>query len=176
MFMKRIMIDIETMATSPKAAIVQIAAVEFVLETGVITSMFAADIDWLALDADFDRDVTTAQWWLDKSKEGLQLPDGAKVPLESALKGLSAFIGYTDIDEVEMWAKSPRFDCVILQNAYNFYKLPAPWKYKNERCVRTYCAALGSGDSYKPKHTAVDDCLQQIKLVRAAYKNSRYDK
>jgi hypothetical protein len=84
------------------------------------------------------------------------------LPIIEALKEFSDFCN----KEYQIWGNSARFDCGILQNAYNKAGFSIPWDFRKERCVRTLVSfAPEIKDNYKPigtAHNAVDDCKFQI--------------
>lgn len=168
-FKKRVMIDVETMSTRSNAAPVTIAAVVFELETGRIHKSFTANVNWMELydnSGRFHCCPETAKWW---TKNG-GVPTENIMPLKHALELLQEFFRRL-AEDIEVWAKSPAFDCVVIKNALLHCNMPVPWKFKNERCVRTYCHAVDMTDKYLATHVAVEDCLHQIRVVHNAYKS-----
>jgi len=72
-----------------------------------------------------------------------------------------------------IWANSPNFDCVILENAYRCCNLEIPWKYWNLRDCRTIYD-LGNTSlksiTAETKHNSLEDCYNQILCLNKAYK------
>lgn len=159
-----IMIDIETMGTSTNAAILSIAAVKFAIETGETYDEFYETItlsscEKLRLNIEAD----TVIWWLSQSESARRaLMIQSKISITEALEKLTEFIHPDSI----IWANSPSFDLVILKNAYRKAGKEAPWKYWNERCVRTLVALHPSVKeeffANTEAHNALTDCYYQI--------------
>ncbi len=91
------------------------------------------------------------------------------ISLKDALLSFNLFCD----SKYQIWGNSARFDCGILQNAYNIVGIPIPWKYGSERCLRTLVAfnpkvkatTLNIGTA----HNAIDDCKFQIKYCHETW-------
>jgi|APHM01.1.fsa_nt_gi hypothetical protein len=157
------MLDIETLSRSNTAAIVSIGACRFTVDDG-ITDDFYIEVDPEDCQANgLDVDVSTLMWWLETDPQEAQatLPGGK--PLSIGLRQFSHFYG--DCDTI--WAKSPAFDCVILENAYDVCDLKVPWDYWSTRDVRTLMdlsAAVDTGQN-GTKHNAKDDAASQAQNI-----------
>ena len=171
------MIDIETLSTKPNALILTIGAVKFSrnkdIEPLEITTNFYKRIDIKSckkLGMDIDND--TVQWWNKQSKdvryEAIENKDRQNI--KDVLIELSQFVK----DCQYIWANSPSFDCVILENAYRLCELEIPWKFWNLRDCRTiYDLGNTSLKSIvkETKHNSLEDCYNQILCLNKAYKN-----
>lgn len=76
-----------------------------------------------------------------------------------------------------MWGNSARFDCGILQNAYNKADIPLPWDFRKERCYRTFVEMFGQIDKTKYigfAHNPLDDCRNQITTLMYTKNNLKY--
>jgi hypothetical protein len=165
------MLDIETMGSESYSAIVSIAAVEFDIETGETGSVF---VEKISLDSCLKAGLTvngdTIMWWMSQSDEAREaLIEGHPSELEDTLEWFGAFVskGYY------IWGNSARFDCGILQNAYNKIGKKIPWDFRKERCVRTLVSfnpeLKASIERDGVAHDALDDCLYQIKYCTAIW-------
>lgn len=171
-----VMIDIETTATTQQAGIIAIAALEFDPERATFGESFCVAIDresWKNMDFDVSR--TTLNWW-DKNQKALeQINELPQFYLSDALSGLNIFISKKRRKHI--WANSPRFDLAILEHAYKQLGQSHPWKYWDERCVRTVNAIL-PGIAKKVirtnAHHPLDDCKYQAKCVSAVLKQMLY--
>lgn len=173
-----VMIDLETMDHKPTAAIVSIGAVQFDIITGEIGKTFYVNVDLQScIDAGLTLSSSTIMWWMSKDKEAQNSLLNAPVSLSVALHSLEDwFVGLYDC---EVWANSPSFDLNILDNAFGKLSMPLPWRYYNERCVRTLTA-------FNPQvrkemvndlpHDALSDCLYQIKYCVAIYNSININK
>lgn len=162
---KHLMLDIETMGNQSYSSILSIGAVEFDIETGDIGDSIHIKVDLEdCVKEGLVLNTSTVLWWMQQSDEArarlLYEGDSLKTALE---KLDSFFIG----KDYEVWGNSARFDCGILQNAYNKIGSNIPWDFRKERCVRTLV-------SFAPEikencvfegvpHDALDDCKFQIK-------------
>jgi hypothetical protein len=169
---KDLMIDLETMSDGPDAAIVSIGAVWFDLRSGRTGDEFKVNVS-LESSVEVGLKISPASvlWWMNQSKEAQEaFLKGPRISLQEALCKLSLFIGKRDI---KVWAKGPSFDLVILKSAYKACCLTPPWKYYNERCVRTMVDFLPLNLKMQPehvRHSVIEDCQQQIKECVGGFK------
>jgi hypothetical protein len=172
-----VMIDIETMSTEPNAAILTIGAIKF-SKNNKIKPFQSYDKFYVRITKESCQNINchydsnTENWWRKQSAvaryEAIENPD--RVGLGEALYRLSEWIGNSKI----IWANSPNFDCVILENAYKKYNLDIPWKFWNLRDVRTllHIANIRKHDlPDNTQHHALHDCYRQIVGVRKAIIN-----
>ena len=113
----------------------------------------------------------TLNWWnsqLDEHKyEAILHKD--RTNIHDALKSLTKFVKNSKY----IWANSPNFDCIILENAYKLCNLEIPWKFYNLRDTRTIYD-LGNVSLKligKTQHHALYDCYNQILALNKALKN-----
>lgn len=162
---QHLMLDIETMGTDSFSSILSIGAVEFDIKTGKTGKEFYTNVDLQScLDIGLTINASTVMWWMERSEQARKdLTKRAPIPIAEALKKFSDFCN----KDYQIWGNSARFDCGILQNAYDKMFIPIPWDFRKERCVRTLVsfnpgikdAVPFSGTS----HNALDDCKFQIK-------------
>lgn len=178
-----ISIDIETMSTAPNAAIASIGACRFAIGGDGIgdwigdtfhvhVSLASCQRHGLAIDAG------TVLWWLgqdDNARSALIGGQQDAAPLVTALEALANFIEATDDGGPEkptIWANGASFDLPILASAYRAVGMPLPWKYWNERDLRTLkalrqkCRIAHAGIA----HHALDDAVHQARLIQAIQK------
>lgn len=174
MMTRDVMIDIETLSTRPDALILTIGAVRFRRDGGEI---LPKDKFYVRVCIDSCKryglhvEPDTLEWWSRQNEraryEAVENTD--RVALPTALDRLSKFFGANDI----VWANSPSFDCVILENAYRACGKVAPWKFWNLRDCRTIkdiaCVRSSGGSSKEPNHHAIDDCLDQVATVQKCF-------
>lgn len=172
MLTNEVMIDIETMSTEPNAAILTIGAIKF-SKNQVVKKLDTYDSFYVRItresctNIDCHYDPNTENWWSKQPAvaryEALENPD--RVGLGEALYRLSDWMGNSKI----VWANSPNFDCIILENAYKKYNLEVPWKFWDLRDVRTLMSVAGVTRRDIPtntQHHALHDCYRQIVGVR----------
>ena len=161
--MKHVMIDIETMGNMSHSAIVSVGAVRFDLETGEIGEKFYMNVDLQScLDAGLIINADTLMWWLNQSEAARKKIIEKGHSLNNVLISLSAFVTKDD----EVWGNSARFDLGILSDAFNTCKMPIPWDFRKERCVRTLVSFAPEVKEAEPNtgvaHDALADCIFQI--------------
>lgn len=184
-----VMIDIETLGTSPNAVILQIGAVGFA--AGGMDPGFYSDVtieDQVHLGRSVDN--TTLAWWLDKT-----LPEARTsvferrrvdtTSLSQVLNDLNRYIKAYLIDEDvnntphdRLWANSPAFDLAIIRNAMEMCSITPSWNYWHEADVRTLklVDSVNQGIEIKKipqlrvggvSHSALDDAKNQALYVNS---------
>ena len=157
----RLMIDLETWSTTSDAEIIACGLVVFDDKIH-ISRLFG-----LHPQKDRIRSQDTVNWWMDR-KATLEKIFTAPVQcsLDALLRFISKIIETHQITEV--WAKSPSFDLIILDHAYRQAKMEKPWKYSQERDVRTIQAILKNkshlSDPVCP-HDPLSDAVAQTQDV-----------
>lgn len=176
--MKDVMLDLETMSNKSNGVICAIGAVEFDLATGETGKEFYTTVDIQScLDAGLRVEGSTIGWWLTQNEAARNeiAAVGATV-LNTALLKLSTGAGF-NWNYAKVWGNSARFDLGILENAYHACKMQAPWKFYNERDVRTLVAFAPEIKANYPKpetaHHAIQDCHYQIGYCCEIYKTLR---
>lgn len=166
------MIDLETLGTEPNSLILSLAAVEFCEITGKTGRIFYKKIELLSsLTKGFVINKETLLWWTNQKSEQFQELFVNEEPIKSVMQ---QFIYWFQNNNAIVWANSPSFDLVILGNALKKCGYNVPWKYYNERCVRTLLSLAANAKQQVPKptkqHNALVDCEYQIALCVEAKK------
>ena len=169
--MRHMMVDLETLGKGPRAAIVQIGAVEF--GTGGIGREFSACIDVeSAARAGLEMDPSTVLWWLRQSDAArAAVFDGARQTLSEALDGFRKF--FAECGAEFLWGNGATFDNVILTSAYEAIGQCAPQHFRDDRDMRTFkhmMAALGIDPQVERTGTAHDglsDARNQARWMSA---------
>ena len=135
--MADIMVDIETLATTPEAVVITIGAIRF--------DPFADDCesfegDKILMDTFYRRidpasftwpsahiDDNTLAWWSKQAPEVQHeaFTDEDRHPIQDVMKDFYRWCGAYN----NMWANGPAFDIVILEEVCKQLKRGAPWKY-----------------------------------------------
>jgi len=172
---RAVSIDIETMGKSPTSAITSIGAVMFDPQGDWIGNDFHVHIsiesclfNGLTMDAD------TVLWWLaqsDEARGALVAGQVSAVPLVRALVGLAEYIQA----DAKVWANGASFDFAILANAYSRLQEPTPWRFFDERCLRTL---KGINPELRIEregvhHNALDDARHQARLIQHILQTNR---
>ncbi|HAW0747375.1 TPA: exonuclease [Escherichia coli] len=172
-----LMIDLETMGTNTNAPIVVIGAVFFDPQTGEIGPVFYIVISLTdAMNTGAVPDGGTIEWWLKQSSEARAAILTDQVKLKDALSQFREFINeYSDEKFVQVWGNGATFDNAILRTSYERLDIPCPWRYYNDRDVRTI-VELGKTIDFDARtvipfegvrHNALDDARHQAKYVTA---------
>ncbi|MFA7963010.1 3'-5' exoribonuclease domain-containing protein, partial [Escherichia coli] len=171
-----LMIDLETMGKNPDAPIISIGAIFFDPQTGDMGPEFSKTIDLDTAGGVIDRDVI--KWWLKQSREAQSAIMTDEIPLDDALLQLREFIAENSGEFfVQVWGNGANFDNVILRRSYERQGIPCPWRYCNDRDVRTI-VELGKAIDFDARtaipfegerHNALDDARYQAKYVSAIW-------
>ncbi|EMK8412007.1 3'-5' exoribonuclease, partial [Shigella flexneri] len=131
-----LMIDLETMGKNPDAPIISIGAIFFDPQTGDMGPEFSKTIDLETAGGVIDRDVIKR--WLKQSREAQSAIMTDEIPLDDALLQLREFIDENSGEFfVQVWGNGANFDNTILRRSYERQGIPCPWRYYNDRDVRT---------------------------------------
>lgn len=174
-----LMIDLETMGTNTNAPIVVIGAVFFDPQTGEIGPVFYIVISLTdAMNTGAVPDGGTIKWWLKQSSEARAAILTGQVKLKDSLSRFREFINeYSDEKFVQVWGNGATFDNAILRTSYERLDIPCPWRYHNDRDVRTI-VELGKTIDFDARtvipfegvrHNALDDARHQAKYVSAIW-------
>ncbi|EOY2426979.1 3'-5' exoribonuclease, partial [Escherichia coli] len=171
-----LMIDLETMGKNPDAPIASIGAVFFDPQTGEQGPEFSKIIDMGTCGGTVD--ISTIEWWLVQSSEARTAILVNQIPLDDALLQLKEFISeHSDEKFVQVWGNGATFDNVILRRSYERQGIPCPWRYCNDRDVRTI-VELGKAIDFDARtaipfegerHNALDDARYHAKYVSAIW-------
>ncbi|EGC2940646.1 exonuclease [Escherichia coli] len=171
-----LMIDLETMGKNPDAPIASIGAVFFDPQTGEQGPEFSKIIDMGTCGGTVD--ISTIEWWLQRSGEARAAILADRIPLDDALLQLREFIDENSGEFfVQVRGNGANFDNVILRRSYERQEIPCPWRYTNDRDVRTM-VALGLVMDFDARnvttfegerHNALHDARYQAKYVSAIW-------
>ncbi|EOP6862492.1 3'-5' exoribonuclease [Escherichia coli] len=171
-----LMIDLETMGKNPDAPINALAGKFFDPATGEMGPEFSKTIDLETAGGVIDRD--TIKWWLKQSREAQSAILTDEIPLDDALLQFREFIDENSGEFfVQVWGNGANFDNVILRRSYERQGIPCPWRYTNDRDVRTM-VALGLVMDFDARsvitfegerHNALHDARYQAKYVSAIW-------
>ncbi|EQB0744828.1 3'-5' exoribonuclease domain-containing protein, partial [Escherichia coli] len=170
------MIDLETMGKNPDAPLISIGAIFFDPQTGDMGPEFSKTIDMDTAGGVIDRG--TIKWWLKQSREAQSAIMTDEIPLDDALLQLREFIDENSGEFfVQVWGNGANFDNTILRRSYERQGIPCPWRYYNDRDVRTI-VELGKAIDFDARtaipfegerHNALDDARYQAKYVSAIW-------
>lgn len=169
--MRNIMLDIETMGNQSYSALISIGAVQFDLKTGDTGKEFHKKIDLQSsLDAGLIINASTIQFWMKQESEAKKSVFEDAIHINEVLVDFAEWLNecqQVSPSKLCIWGNSARFDCGIVQNAYDKCGLILPWDFRYERDVRTLVAfapEVKRNVKFEgTAHDALDDCKHQIK-------------
>lgn len=168
----QLMLDIETLGTSPNAVIQSIAIQQFEITTGEMGQSIHI---YLPLQEQLDEgrvvDANTLIWWSQQSLDAqIAVLKGRKFAEDNGftLSDARQLVKVTLEGADELWANGPDFDCVLMQN---FMGSDFKWPFWAHRDCRTIRSLFPEVPRTKPEvaHDALSDCHAQIKDVVACY-------
>lgn len=187
---KQIMVDIETLGTTPGSILLSIAAVEFDLKTGETFRTFNEVLNCNeAFELGFKACNETLKWWENKPAKAtkiLELSRQCEEPNRVTICKFALFLlgeelykkwlnFSIDLKELNtcLWGNSNRFDLGLLFAYYENFNYVLPWNHFLERDVRTLVSFYPEIKKEMPfdgvKHDALADCFHQIKYCVATY-------
>lgn len=181
---KHVMIDLETLGTTPFSAILSLGAVKFdpndPTDKGealyVLVDPISCTKHGLRMDAD------TVMWWMQPERAAArqEFLDGLKYDLQTMCAGFVNWFSPPEqrvdgkIVSLPVWGNGAAFDNVILRSAFQAAGVEPPWSFHDDRCFRTMknlpkAKALEperSGTHHNALHDAVHQAVWLQKIVR----------
>lgn len=165
-----VMVDIETLGTSPRAVITAIGACS--MADPEHTFMVTVDTN-CSQNSIREQAPETIAWWKTQPPELFEKMTSGKTPLRTALLQLNGWLARFGTTETrKIWGNGAAFDPVILDNAYRQCNVIVPWSFRNVRCARTIFAEFKQLDpKLKPitPHDPVADAVAQAMRIQAIY-------
>jgi hypothetical protein len=172
-----IMIDLETLNTTPDATILTIGAVKFdpfgseIKEPAMDSFYCKVDLDSCDRIGLTTSDDTIA-WWAGQSKEAQEAafdPEG-RIDIEDAFQQLYKFCWGAK----RVWSNGSCFDIIICENVFRKINRAVPWKFWEVRDVRT-AFDLGINPLRPPvtAHHALEDAWNQAVGIQNVYNTLR---
>ena len=167
---RHLMVDLETLATSPNAVILTIGAVTFDPASNKIFDKLYYRVDVESCDRlGMTINDDTVEWW---SKQSADVQTEAfaednRVPIEEVIEKFHKFAWNCDA----FWSHGATFDLVILDCYYRKLNKVPPWNFWQIRDTRTLFD-LGY-DPEMPKeglHNALEDASRQAIGVQTIYR------
>jgi len=171
------MIDLETLNTTPDAAILTIGAVKFdpfgreISEPEMDSFYVKVDLDSCDRIGLTTNDDTIA-WWANQSKEAQAAafdPEG-RIDIEEAFARLYKFCWGAK----RVWSNGSCFDIIICEHVFRKINRACPWKFWEVRDVRT-AFDLGIDPKRPPvtAHHALEDAWNQAVGIQNVYNTLR---
>lgn len=163
--LRHVMIDLETMGTTPDSAIVSIGAVVFDPRYGQVSkTTFYSELDWETQSRQICPD--TSNWWTKQSPKAQAALDG----LDDLADVLADFAKWLPAD-CKVWGNGATFDISMMEDAYRQLGIEIPWKFWNVRDCRTVLDMFESSRGGFNKaaganaHNALHDAQYQAKHI-----------
>lgn len=166
--MKHIMLDLETLGTTPGCVVLSIGAVFFDPLGGLGEELYGV----LSIDSctghGLKIDPNTQNWWNNRSEEAQRvLLDARSAEAATLIDGLQLFTKWVKEKrsaDAFVWGNGSDFDQPVITAAYNAVGMNPPWRFWNNRCFRTL-KALYPQVPAPPRvgtyHNALDDAKTQ---------------
>ena len=166
-----IMIDLETLDTSPFCVVLTIGVAIFDPKgTGIKETLYLRPTmeDQLALGRVINED--TVRWWGNQSEAAQHeaLGDQDRIPFKEAMEKLYKFCWNRD----KPWSHGAAFDIVAMETSWVSLGMSAPWLFHKVRDTRTLFDVTGvslKDDGYVTTHKASEDAARQAFIVQKAY-------
>lgn len=164
------MVDLETMAVSPRTVVLTLGAVQFNPFTDEIYDdlYFKIDLD------DQDKlgreiDDNTLAWWAKQDPKIMEeaFSSDGRISVEDAVDAFHKFAWGCD----KFWSHGSMFDLVILEDLYKQVKRTPPWQYWQCRDTRTlFDIGFEPDMPQAEKHNALADAVRQAKGVQNVFR------
>ena len=164
-----LMIDLETLATTPDAAVLTIGACKFDPKAKEIHSTFYERII-LETQEGYKRIINedTLAWWSQQDKQIQEDAFGEgddRIDLKDAMKKLYTFgLGTTNV-----WSHGSIFDVVIIEDICRSFQQAVTLKFWEVRDTRTLFDLAKVDVRIEGKHNALTDAVAQAQAVQKAY-------
>lgn len=187
-----VMIDLETLDTKPSSRILSVGAIRFNGKGQCAeTVLYAHPSMEEQKDKGRTTSASTITFWERQSsqarEEAFKL-EKDRCSIEQLNKDMTAF--FQNVEYV--WGNSPSFDLMILRDLFDQFELNTPWKFWQERDVRTILEIFPDPafislnkkpkDKYQgietgyPEHHPLGDNLRQIVKLTRIMGNIRFHK
>lgn len=157
-----LMVDIETLGTTPDALILSIGAVFFDRETRELGPTFHQHI-LPSTDRDGQIDADTVMWWMgqsDEARKALKVGQEKASPAGSVIYTLTCFTHqHCNPSKVNVWSLPAAFDLVLLDSLHRRHRMSTVWDHWQHRCLRTVVSEQRGVPVPRPKPSTAHDAL-----------------
>ena len=161
--------DLETLAASPDAVILTIAAQCF----DPLGKGYSEKFQYYAritLESQENRSIQqdTIDWWATQPEAQAEaFMEEGRVDLDQALDSLYKLAWQHKF----IFANGPTYDMNILEHAYKSYGKALPWQFYNVRDARTVYSLWPELPKPPTSHHALEDCRRQIDMLQATLRH-----
>ena len=155
------MVDLETLATTPNAAILSLGAVTFNPNSDQIYDELYYKVELESFDGlDSYIDDGTIEWWSKqdpKAQEEAFNPNN-RIDIRTVMDDFYKFC----MGSSKFWSHGSTFDIIILEHYYRQIGKPYPWKFWEVRDTRTlFDLGMDPEMPQVNKHHALEDARRQ---------------
>ena len=155
------MVDLETLATTPNAAILSLGAVTFNPNSDQIYDELYYKVELESFDGlDSYIDDGTIEWWSKqdpKAQEEAFDPNN-RIDIRTVMDDFYKFC----MGSSKFWSHGSTFDIIILEHYYRQIGKPYPWKFWEVRDTRTlFDLGMDPEMPQANKHHALEDARRQ---------------
>jgi hypothetical protein len=173
---KHLMVDLETIAVTPRAVVLTLGAVTF--------DPFSNEIyDELYLKFDLDdqdklgRDIdqNTLDWWAKQNPAVMEdaFSSDGRISVVDGINAFHKFAWGCD----KFWSHGAVFDLMIIEDIYRQLTKTPPWEFWRCRDTRTlFDLADPEMEKSVEQHNALFDAIRQAKGVQTVYRKLGKDK
>lgn len=171
-----VVIDLETLGTQPGCAVLAIGAYRVDLVNRDLTGFFYNTIDLAdSMSKGLVIHKPTYDWWANQDQKVRDEAFSGRKKLIPILTEFSNWLG----EDALVWGNGASFDLGILSAAYTKANLAVPWKFYNERCLRTLKSQAADINFRETRigsaHHALDDAkTQAVQLMRVVDRKRLY--
>jgi 3' exoribonuclease, RNase T-like len=167
---KHLMVDLETLATTPDASVLTIGAVKFNPDHSFIdrskSNIFYRRISLESCsELGLVEDPGTLDWWAKQAPEIIEEafhPEN-RHPIQQVMEEFTKFCWGCD----RYWSHGSIFDIIILEHIYRKLGKGAPWNFWDVRDTRTLFDLGYDPEMPKDaKHNALEDAYRQARGVQ----------
>lgn len=167
-----IMIDMETLDTSPYCVILTIGAVRFDPKGSGVVERLELRPTIEEQTEKYNRIINddTIRWWGEQSPEAIEeaMGDQNRIPFKECMEILYKFCW----NRRAVWSNGASFDVVVAETAWRQLDMRIPWPFYTVRDTRTLYEVAGvklKSGGYTTTHKAVEDAERQAIVVQQAY-------
>lgn len=174
---QHIMLDLETLGTTPGSSILSIGAVRFSVEEGVTDKFYVTINRHSCKLHGLTEDPRTLEWWSQQTEEARQAAFKEEQALQCALQSFNDFVSSDSYLGTAMWGNGAEFDNALLGKAYEVTGVMQPWRFTGSRCYRTVKNLFPDVwvDPVGTAHNALDDAEYQANHLIAIAKIHGFD-
>jgi hypothetical protein len=167
-----IMIDLETLDTSPYCVILTIGAVRFDPKGNGVVERLELRPTIEEQTEKYNRiiDDNTIEWWAKQNPAALEeaMGDEGRISFNKSMETLYKFCW----NRRAVWSNGAAFDVVACETAWQQLGMRIPWPFYTVRDTRTLYEVAGvklSDGGHSTTHKAVEDAERQAIVVQKAY-------